>query len=507
MSQVSYKKMIPVVLLTLAITAPVVAKSVELNHVQFPEKKAVELTMDRTTAAPRANVWGEVVYKKGQAQIDLMFTDMKPAILYGGDITCYVLWAVTRDGDAENLGELVTRKASGRLRFSTGKKAFALLVTAEPYYLVSQPSDIVVFKNKPDMQNPAGTTPFRFSSFGPTPRHAMDSVAPISWDSKIALELLQARKAFEVATRNDAPEHAPQLYTEAEEALNRANEIAETTPKGRELVDVARRAVALSNEALNISMHRIEALEVERRLAERKAETEALERRAAEAEKAVQRAELMSQDALSEMERARREVEQVRTEKQRVVSETAALIREKKELESAMDSLRQERASLQTQSQRLQSEKTQLEASSARIKQERDQLNARLQAALSHVAETQSSARGFVVNLPDILFDVNEATLREEARLVLAKLAGILLIMPDQQVQIEGHTDSTGSSEYNLQLSQQRAQSVLQLLASQGLESERLAAQGFGMDRPVADNGTDEGRRKNRRVELVISEK
>ena len=130
----------------------------------------------------------------------------------------------------------------------------------------------------------------------------------------------------------------------------------------------------------------------------------------------------------------------------------------------------------------------------------------RLQSALSHVAETQDSARGYVVNLPDILFDVDEATMKPEAQLVIAKLAGILLIMPDKQVTVEGHTDSTGSAEYNLDLSQRRAVSVMGLMQSQGLDSNRLRAIGYGMQRPVAENATSGGRSRNRRVEIVISE-
>jgi outer membrane protein OmpA-like peptidoglycan-associated protein len=129
-----------------------------------------------------------------------------------------------------------------------------------------------------------------------------------------------------------------------------------------------------------------------------------------------------------------------------------------------------------------------------------------LQAALSHVAETTDSARGFVINLPDILFSVDEAELKHDAQLALAKLAGILLILPDQHVAIEGHTDSTGSVDHNLVLSQRRAEAVLSLLSSQGLDRTRLESMGFGMERPVADNTTAEGRSRNRRVEIVISD-
>ena len=171
-----------------------------------------------------------------------------------------------------------------------------------------------------------------------------------------------------------------------------------------------------------------------------------------------------------------------------------------------MTALGQEKLALEAESERLRVERSRFASESERLRAEKEAANARLQSALSHVADTRDSARGFVINLPDILFDVNEATLKPEAQLVLAKLAGILLIMPEQAATIEGHTDSTGDAGYNLDLSQRRADAVLYFMQSQGLDTRRLSAIGFGMQQPVADNVTTEGRSKNRRVEIVISD-
>src|SRR5690606_6296425 len=172
---------------------------------------------------------------------------------------------------------------------------------------------------------------------------------------------------------------------------------------------------------------------------------------------------------------------------------------EKERLEIAMADLRQKQQSL------VESMKS-LEADRARIEREKAIVEDRLQGALSQVAETRDSARGFILSLPDILFDVDQATLKPEARVVLAKLTGILLILPDLNVRIEGHTDSTGSASYNMRLSQQRADSVFNFLAEQGLSSQRMKAVGYGMERPIADNSTREGRQRNRRVEIIIAE-
>lgn len=500
--------------------------SVDLHSVSFPERESVTLPVVQLPGAPQARLSADVTYRKGQASINLSFSSMKPAILFGGDVTCYVLWAITRDGTTENLGELLTRRMSGRLQFKTGQKSFGLLVTAEAYYLANRPSQLVVFRSLAPISAPDLATPFTFDAFGPAPRHGMDNIEGIRWDSRVPLELLQARKAFELATRMDAATHAGQLHSEAGSALDDANEIARSAPKSRDLLDAARRAVALSNQALNISARRMEAIEVERRLAERRAETAALEQRAAEAEQATLTAQELAVTAKQQADNARQEAELIRLERERMTAETTALRMEKTTLESSMTRLRQEKVELQTESARLereslllrqekslleqeaarvQQEKAELEELFDKVQQEKNQLSGRLESALSHVADTKGTARGYVVNLPDILFDVNESTLKPAASLVLAKLAGILLIMPDQQVEIEGYTDSTGGSEYNLDLSQRRANSVLSLLRGQGLDGRRLQAIGFGMQRPVADNETRDGRQQNRRVEIVIS--
>ncbi len=256
-------KTLPVVCLVALAVGATSAAPLELQSVEFPAKKPVHIWFTTTDAAPMTRVTADVTYHKGQARIDLSYDDMKPAILFGGDISCYVLWAVTRDGQVENLGEFLTRKLDGRLSFSTGKKKFALMVTAESFYLVGRPSELVVLYNRGTAEAVAPSSAFQFANFVEAPKHNMDAISHIKWDSKVPLELLQARKAFELATRNDSETHVPEIYADAGKALDSANQIAAHSPRSRELLDSARRAVALSNEAINISLHRIEAMELE----------------------------------------------------------------------------------------------------------------------------------------------------------------------------------------------------------------------------------------------------
>lgn len=469
----------PLVLLLLTFAAGAAqAASLELNSIQFPEREEVDLSFAARPGAPNATISGSVEYREGQARIDLRFRSMKPAILFSGDVTCYVIWAVSMDGHVDNLGEFVVSERNHETEFSTAKKDFALMITAEPYYLVTRPSELVVFFNEPPRHKRIPHRSFTFSDFAPAPRHQMSSITEIQWDSETPLDLLQARKAFELAGRMRAESYAPLVYQDAGAALKEANRIAEKSRISRKLLDQARRSVALSNTAINISRSREQAAEMERQVARRRAEMEALEARATAAE-------LKARDARAMVEAAHAENERLERDRDRIIRETQALAQDRATMESSLNAMRSERE---------------------RLEQEKEHLNSRLEAALSTLATTRKSAKGYVVSLPDILFDVNEATLRDEAKHILAKLSGILLLMPDLKIRVEGHTDSTGGSEYNKRLSELRARSVTDFIAGQEISTDRLTAVGYGMERPVADNSTTEGRRQNRRVELVIGE-
>ena len=457
----------------------------KLHIVQFPERRSVDLAFARHPRAPAAEVRARVRYRQGQARIQFSYRSMKPAILFGGDVTCYVVWAVTLDGATENLGELIVRYEDDDYRLSTGKKNFALLITAEPNYLVREPSGLVMFTNLPSADSRAPTTSLDLPCFGPVPERAVNDIAETAWDSGMPLDLLQARKALELARREGADEHASQLYAESGEVLEKAERLAEDSPHSRTVLDLARRSVALSNVAGNISRHQREAAELERQITERRLEMATLGQRARQAEVDARQSQTLARELRTEMTR-------LRDEKERITAATARLVREKRSLELAMESLRQD--------------KTALELTRRGLQKDKAALGSRLETALAQVAETRKSARGLVVSLPDILFDLDRASLKQETRVTLAKLAGILLILPDQSVTIEGHTDSSGSARHNRQLSQSRARAVLDFLKSQNVSADRLKSVGYGEDQPVADNRTRKGRRRNRRVEIVFNE-
>jgi outer membrane protein OmpA-like peptidoglycan-associated protein len=137
--------------------------------------------------------------------------------------------------------------------------------------------------------------------------------------------------------------------------------------------------------------------------------------------------------------------------------------------------------------------------------QQAEQSRERLKQQLNQVLQTTETARGLIVNMSDVLFDFNKYTLKPEAREKLAKVSGILLAYPDLKTQVEGHTDNVGSEEYNQKLSEERAGTVREYLVTQSVLDANVTAMGFGKTKPIADNSTNAGRAKNRRVELVVS--
>lgn len=196
--------------------------------------------------------------------------------------------------------------------------------------------------------------------------------------------------------------------------------------------------------------------------------------------------------------------------KRKADEELAVAEAQKKEIEEAKCQVCKNRAA-EERAEARRKEDAQLPESSARTKsaeqfnREKQDLRARLLEHFNRVLPTTDTPRGLVVDMGDVLFDHDKAELRPEAREDLAKLSGIVLNYPSLHLAIEGHTDNTGTPQFNQTLSEQRANAVRNYLISQGLDSASLSAGGLGINNPIADNSTAEGRQKNRRVEIIVS--
>lgn len=443
-----------------------------LHILQYPEGRRIEFRLFPTRSAGEGLMEAEVRKDRARSRIKLKYQGMKPAVLFGGEVTSFVVWAVTRQETAHNLGELIISldEPEDEQEFTTSLQEFALIVTAESSPAAQIPSQLLLFWND---QKTDPVIPFEelfFEGFTEAPPADFESLGDVAYQGSKAPAVIQAERIFGQAQRREAERLTPQLYEEARALLEQARDMYNRSEED-DGASLARRSIQVSLEAIEVAGERLEQEKLEQAIRDRQAEAEALEGRAREAEKTL---------------------EQLREERRRM---TAGM----EEVSRQLEALRAERSELESQMGRLRQERQQLQ-------REQAALESRLQGALSQVAETRESARGFIVSLPDILFDSGQSSLKPDARIAIAKLAGILLILQDLNLRIEGHTDSTGSAQLNQRLSEERAESVREWLITQGVEGRRIVTAGYGQDRPVADNSTRAGRRQNRRVEIIVAE-
>jgi outer membrane protein OmpA-like peptidoglycan-associated protein len=449
-----------------------------------------------TEQMPEVTGHAKVDSKSGRLDIDAKLDHMLPANKFGLEYLTYVLWAITPEGRASNLGEILLKNGNGSLHVTTELQAFGMIVTAEPYFAVTQPSDMVVAENiiRPDTVGMEEAINARYEllakgTYASTVEPIRDAVYGI--DSKTPIELFEARNAVRIARAARADQYATPSFQKAQELLQQAED-AYLRKQGKTPVGtLARNAAQTAEDARVISIKRREEVRIAKerqdaadREAKAKAEAEAEATRRAQAEAERARAE----QAKAEADRARAEAERAKQEAE--AARAAAL--EQQQLAQAAA----EKASLAAQ---------QAEQMRQKAEAERAEMRGRLLRQLNAILETRDTSRGLVVNMSDVLFESAKYGLRPAARERLAKIAGILLAYPDLHLEIEGYTDSIGSDAYNQNLSEKRAAAVQEYLVQQGIPASSIAARGLGKLQPVADNVTSSGRQQNRRVELVVS--
>ena len=453
----------------------------------------------------------KVESKKGYIEIEVEFDDMVPAQRFGAEYLTYVLWAISPEGRATNLGEiLLDSQGRGKLNVTTELQSFGMIVTAEPYFAVSQPSDVVVMENviRSDTRGRVEVVDAKYDLLkrGAYTFHADQSaLRSMPGDpSKTPLYLWEARNALQIARWAGADKYASDTFRKAESQLRQAEDYhARKQEKPTSMV--ARESVQTAEDARLIALQRIEEerLANERRAA---AEREAAER--ARADEARRQRELAEQQArleaerraMAESQRKAAESERLAAERAKAEADAARLAAEKAQAEA----LAQQQA-LAAQAEQARRAADEADRARASAEAEKQALREQLRQQLNMVLETRESARGLIVNMSDVLFDFGKYTLRPVAREKLARVSGIILAHPGLRIEVEGHTDSVGSDEFNQKLSEQRAGTVHEYLVSSGVAPTNVTARGFGESQPVASNDNAAGRQQNRRVELVVS--
>ena len=465
-----------------------------------------------TPLAPDANGHADVNSRPGYIEAKTEMHKLSPASQYGPEYLTYVLWAITPEGRSKNLGEVVLDNGgSSHLDVTTDLQAFALIVTAEPYFGVTQPSDVVVMENVV-RQDTLGKIEQMSVKYDLLKRGTYTMNAQpgkfhaVKVDNRVPLQLFEAQNALEIARSANADNYAKDTYDNAADLLRQAEAYQARKNVGpKPVIMTSRESVQASETSRLLALKRQEDDRIAREKKEA-ADREAAAR--AQADEAARQKTLADAQAAEAARQA--EAEARRAAEAKASAEAARAKEEAERLQAAQAQAAAEEQQRQAEQARLLQQQAELKAREAerlrlQAEQAQQQLRQQLLQQFNLILETRDTARGLIVNMSDVLFDFNKYTLRPAAREKLAKISGIILSHPGLNLEVDGYTDSIGSDDYNMKLSEQRADSVRDYLTGQGLAGDNVSALGFGKENPVASNDTGAGRQKNRRVELVVS--
>jgi outer membrane protein OmpA-like peptidoglycan-associated protein len=517
------------------------AKAINYQH----RSGATKVDFRGTELLPKARGEAKVESKQGYIEIEVEFDDLQPATKNGAEYLTYVLWAITPEGRTSNLGEILLNGTKSKLNVTTELQVFALLVTAEPYFAVTRPSDLVVMENvvRADTKGKIEEVDAKYELLQRGQYQRLSNPLALKADTKVPLELYEARNAVSIARSIGAATFATDSFQKAEKSLAAAEAYHARNAGKKPVIMTSREAVQTAEDARAIAVKRQEelilaverqaSLDRENRAESAKAaaqsETERIARQAeaarlqalADSDRLTREKNAQAATAAADAERARADADRAKRDSDARLAQAAlAADRAKFNNEAAL-------AAAKTESDRLKLESDN-RANAAKADADRDRaasqaaldaaakqvaqleaqkaaLRTQLLAQFNSILQTEDTARGLIVNMNDVLFDTAKSTLRPLAREKLAKVAGIVSGHPGLKLDVEGHTDSVGTDEYNQTLSEQRGTSVRDYLTGQGMAAASVTSKGFGESQPIASNDTVPGRQQNRRVELVIS--
>jgi outer membrane protein OmpA-like peptidoglycan-associated protein len=440
---------------------------------------SVKIDFKGTVLLPSAKGMASVSNKAGVIRIDAEFENVSSPTQFGAEYLTYVLWAISPDGKASNLGELIIEKGESEIEAETPLQALTLLVTAEPYFAVSQPSNVVILENaiKPDNKEKIELIDAKYELLprGEYVRNIAATDLQVQvMDKKTPFYVYQARNAVKIAKAAGAESYAADGYRNAERLLA----LSETKAGGKKgRAKAAREAVQAAEDSRALSVKR------------QGDETASSEQQRARDDVAAAH----SLAATATANQLKAEEERIKAEQAKGVSDSeraAALALAGSAVASSVEA---------------QAEAKVARASASKAEGEKAALRAQLLGQLNAVLQTQDTARGLIVNMSDTLFQTGSAELASPVREKLSKIAGIVSTHPGLKLDVEGHTDSVGTDEHNQGLSEKRARAVRSYLVKEGVDSNSVTSKGFGESAPIASNDTPEGRQKNRRVEMIVS--
>jgi len=470
----------------------VVSRTVQAINYRHREG-ATDVDFAGTALLPSADGKAKVRSKRGTMEVEAEFGNLQNPTTFGGEYLTYVLWAISPEGRAVNLGEvLVGDNNRSKLTATTDLQAFALVVTAEPYYAVRQPSNVVVLENvvRADTK---GTTEAVNAKYELMERGGYIPTGykfdPVVLSVNLPLEFYEARNALRIAQSEGAETYASESYQNAVQLMNRADGYASDKHIDKKpLISVSRQAVQTAEDAREIAVKKIDEV---RRTDERQASADAQARSQAQADDATRLKEQAQLDAAkSQADAARSQADTAKAQADAAKAQADA-------------AANQTASAAAISAAQADADRSRLAAQQANS--DKATMRAQLSEQLNRILATRDSARGLIVSMSDVLFDTGQYSLKPGAREKLAKVAGILIAYPGLNIEVDGYTDNVGGDDMNQKLSENRAGAVRDYLVNQGVGANSVSAKGFGNSLPVASNDNSAGRQENRRVELVVS--
>ena len=485
-------------------------------------KDPVSVTLAGTTLRPTAR--GEATVerwrKRNESEIDITIENMNPAFNYGADYTTYVLWAITPAGQVDNLGEFRLSGSTARLKAATPQQTFAMIVTAEPHYLVKLPSRMVVLENLAPTSRNVQVQASEIYFTGDTGRYYTDTSVPGLAErdyNKTPMELLQARRAVQIARLADGERHDPADFNQATNLLNQAEAAFRRGAKVHDVGLIAREAITIAVRTRDIAEERALAAErraeISRRDAEVRRATETasdLGSQLSDTQSRLKASEIARVNAQDQLDRVMREAADARAENRSLRSENDKLRGQVDRLNQDLTDARGRVADLQSQNSsytaKLNETSSRVEAME-RAEREKQQAEARrrdfaaLQAGVAGLASVKPSGNGFIATLSDTFFVPNQTALQLRAKSKMDLLANLIASHRDTVFTIEGHTDARPNADG---FALGRAQSVADYLAALGVPRSSFRVESRGATVPISTGRTLAARAMNRRVELVF---
>jgi outer membrane protein OmpA-like peptidoglycan-associated protein len=448
---------------------------------------STEIGFQGSPIMPNGKGSAKVESKQGRIQINADLQKVSPPQSFGPEYLTFVLWAITPEGKSNNLGEILLNGDRSKISVTTSLQTFGLIVTAEPYFAVSVPSNAVVLENTV-VSGTSGTTEQATAKYQSLDKgiysYDFSSATEKYPKSKAPLELDEARNSVEIARAVNAQQYAPDAFGRAQTSLNTAESLFARKGDRKRVIQAARDAVQNAADARTIAI-------------KRQADEKAVQEKAAAAAREAQ--------ANAEADTATKAQQQAELQKLQAERDAAQQAQARAEADAAKHAAQLQSQQDQLKAQQEQQKAQAAEAAAAQAEKEKEQLRAQLLEQFNRILPTTDTPRGLKVNMADVLFDFGKYNLKEPAREALAKMTGIVIAHPGLKLAVEGYTDSVGSDTFNLTLSQNRADTVRAYLVNQGLDPATITATGYGKSNPVAGNDTPVGRQQNRRVEIIIS--